>query len=127
MIHPASAIAVLVLLGVGAAACARPGPPRPATGVIVEKQHRDASTYTRPASVGAGGASGAHTDVPIAESYGFLVRLDGSGDTVRTSLNEVMSRRFSVGQRVRMQLVERGLGPLGRKVFVRDMEPADTP
>ncbi|HEY0779267.1 MAG TPA: hypothetical protein VGD56_14975 [Gemmatirosa sp.] len=116
-------LAVLVTASTLWTACARSGPPRTASGVIVDKQHRDASTYTRPATVGAGGASGAHTEVPIAESYAFVVCLDGSGDTVRTSLNEVMSRQFSVGQRVQLQLVERGLGPLGHKVYVRDMTP----
>jgi hypothetical protein len=100
------------------AAFLRPGTRGETTGVITDKQHRAASNYQRTLSGPGGGVR--QTSIPIAESYVFTVRLDG-GDTLHVSLNEVMSRQFEPGQRVRVTTERRGLGPIGARTRALEM------
>ena len=97
---------------------------RTATATILSKTFRDASTYTQH-PVGGDRGMRTPTQIPIAESYTFELRVDGVAQPVRASFNTVKSRPFEVGQRVRVRLVRRGLPPLWSRLLVTDMTPAD--
>jgi hypothetical protein len=99
-------------------------PEETATGVITHKVYKPAGTYTQQ-PVGTDRGFRVPTNIPIAEGYLFGVRLDDGGDPVGVALNEVSSRQYEVGQRVRLRLTHRGLPPLWQRAVVLDMTPAD--
>ena len=104
----------------------RRGPEQTALGTIASKGHVAGGTYTQ-IPVGANRGFNAPTGIAIAEANAFELRLDGVPELVRASFNTVKSRQFEVGQRVRVQFVRRGLGPIGRRIMVVDMTPAAAP
>ena len=104
----------------------RRGPEETALGTIASKGYVAGGTYTQ-IPVGANRGFNTPTTIAIAEANAFELRLDGVPDLVRASFNTVKSRQFDVGQRVRVQFVRRGLGPIGRRIMVVDMTPAAAP
>ena len=118
-------VALLAVAGLLSLTLVRNGGERSATGTILSKTFRDASTYTQH-PVGADRGMRTPAEIPIAESYTFELRLDGIAQPVRASFNTVKSRQFEVGQRVRVHLVRRGLPPLWSRLLVTDMTPADS-
>ena len=102
----------------------RRGPEQTVLGTIASKGYVQGGTYVQ-VPVGANRGFNTPTDIAVAESNTFELRLDGVPGVVRASFNTVKSRQFEVGQRVRVQFVRRGLPPLWRRVTVVDMTPAD--
>ena len=117
--------ALFALSGLLWVAFIRRVPAQTAPATILSKTFRNASTYTQQ-PVGANRGLRTPTDIPIAESYAFELRLDGASEPVRASFNTVKSRQFEVGQRVRVQFVRRGIPPFWRRIRVVDMAPADS-
>ena len=114
------AIVLFVSLGL-----LRRGPEQTALATVLSKGYMAGSTYVQQ-PVGANRGFTAPTNVPIAESNTFELRVDGLEKPVRASFNTVKSRQFEVGQRVRVRLVRRGIPPLWSRLLVVDMTPADS-
>ena len=55
----------------------------------------------------------------------FEIQVDGRAGEARAALNTIESRVFNVGQRVRIEYVERGLPPIWKRVYVSGTELAD--
>jgi hypothetical protein len=117
--------ALLAVAGVLSLTLLRRGGEQTATGTVLSKTFRGASTYTQH-PVGGDRGMRSPAEIPIAESYTFELRVDGVAQPVRASFNTVKSRQFEVGQRVRVRLVRRGLPPLWSRLLVTDMTPADS-
>jgi hypothetical protein len=117
--------ALLVVAGVAWLFTARPGPERSALATVVSKGYVAAGTYVQQRA-GASRGFTAPTDIAIAESNVFELRVDGVAGPVRASFNTVKGRRFEVGQRVRVRLMRRGLPPIWSRLVVVDMTPADS-
>lgn len=85
----------------------RPVPVYTSEGEIVSKEYKPESTYYQ---YPVGHPRGFRTPnaIPIAESYGFEIRLSGSNEHVRTALNVVAGGEFKVGDRVSVDYVRRG-------------------
>ena len=65
-------------------------------------------------------------EIPLEEAFAFELRLDGVSAPVMASFNTVKGRQFEAGQRVVVRYVERGLGPLWRRITVVDMSPIES-
>ena len=100
----------------------RPVPRQTALGTIVAKVHKPEGTYQQVPS-GANRGFRVPTNIPIAESYLFNIKVDGIDEPIATALNVVRSRQFEEGQRVRVTFERRGFGPLLRRVRVVDLAP----
>ncbi len=101
----------------------RPVPRQSAAGVITEKTFKPASTrWIQP--VGQRNNFWVPVAMPITEGYIFTVHLDDHGADAMISLNTTASEHFAVGQRVRIDYEERGLGTLWRRVYMLDMKAA---
>jgi hypothetical protein len=118
--------ALAALSGILWVAFIRRAPEQTASATVVSKTFQDASTYSQQ-PVGADRGFRTPTSISIAESYVFELRLDGDDDLVRASFNTVKSRQFEVGQRVRVQLVRRGIPPFWQRLMVVEMTPMETP
>jgi hypothetical protein len=94
-----------------------------ADGTIVGKTFRPTSAYTQ-APVGLDRGMRTPTEIPIAESYVFEIRVDGMTPSLFYALNTVASRDFAVGQRVRVTYRSRGVPFAAKKYLVLDMQLA---
>ncbi len=104
----------------------RRAPQESVLATIRSKTFREAGTYTQHA-VGAQRGFRTPTNIPIAESYVFELRLEGVPGPVLASFNTVKSRQFEVDQRVRVDFVRRGIPPFWQHIAVVDMWPVETP
>jgi hypothetical protein len=118
-----AAAALAVLAAVLWLGFIRRGPEETALATVASKGYVAGGTYTQ-IPVGANRGFNTPTTIEIAEANAFELRIDGIPDLVRASFNTVKSRQFEVGQRVRVQYVRRGLGPIGRRIMVVEMTPA---
>jgi hypothetical protein len=101
----------------------RPAPRQTALGTITAKVHKPEGTYQQvPSGVDRGFR--VPTNIPVAESFLFNIRVDGVDKPVATALNVVRSRQFETGQRVRVTFERRGLGPILGRIRVLDLAPA---
>lgn len=113
------AVLLAAFAGVAAFGLLRPTPARTTTGTIVSRSQTGEDTYSRhPPRPGS-----ADTRVRIASAYHFQIRLDGSAETAEASLNQLAGRKFTVGQRVRIEYRETGLWPFWTRITVLDMHP----
>jgi hypothetical protein len=93
----------------------RPVPIQRATGTVTDKIFKPAGEYAQ-------NRSGSQMSyIPIAESYIFIIQIDGSREVVRYSLNRVGSREFDVGKRVQIEFKRRGIPLLWSRLYVLDM------
>lgn len=69
-----------------------------AQGTITNKYYKPATTYSQ----NVRGASNSYkvNKIPIAESYGFDITIEGIDKPVGYSLNTIASKAFQIGQRV---------------------------
>lgn len=118
--------ALLVLSGLLYFGFVRRAPTTTATATILSKTFQDSSTYVQQ-PVGTNRGLRTPTNIAIAESYAFDLRVDGMAEPVRASLNSSLSREFEVGQRVNVQLVRRGIPPFWQRTRVVDMTRVDAP
>ncbi|MEO7985616.1 MAG: hypothetical protein ABI766_03705 [Gemmatimonadales bacterium] len=94
----------------------RPAPTETASGVIIAKTYRPATTYMQ------SHGTRVSTRIPISEAYLFAVRIDGFSESAQLSLNTIASAGFEVGQGVRVEFERRGIPPLPRRVRLMDMQ-----
>ena len=101
----------------------RAAQPKTASGVIVGKTFRPAGIYRQ---YPGGRREGLRdpSEIPIAESVVFEIRVEGLG-TVRYPLNTVAVRGFASGQKVQIVYVRRAIVPLRTRVYVREMRHAE--
>jgi hypothetical protein len=92
--------------------------------VITSRTFKSGETYTQ-IPIGTDRGFRSPTNIPIAESYTFELKLDGVAEPVRASFNSVKSRQFEVGQRVRVEYTYRGIPPFWRRIVVTDMQPVE--
>jgi hypothetical protein len=97
-------------------------PERTATGIITAKQFKPAGSYTQ-VPTGTDRAFRTPTNIPIAAAYIFNIQLDTPAETAAVALNEVLSRQFETGQRVRVRYTVKGIGPIGRRLMVLELSP----
>ena len=115
--------AYLWFLAISAASLAcsplRAAQAKTATGVIVGKTLQPAGIYRQ---YPGGRREGLRepSEIPIAESVVFAIKVEGLG-TVRYPLNTVAAQRFEVGQKVQIVYVRRAIVPLHTRVYVREM------
>ena len=64
--------------------------------------------------------------IEIAPANSFELKVDGRDDPVVASFNTTKSKSFNVGQRVRIQFVQRGIPPVWKRITVTEMTPADS-
>jgi len=93
-----------------------------AVGIITSKTARPAGVYEQYPSGKRGGFSGP-SEIPIAESIVFEIKVDGLG-TVRYSTNAVAAKQFDIGQRVQITYVKRAIVPWRKRIYVLEMQAA---
>jgi hypothetical protein len=98
------------------------GAERTAAGEIRSKVTRSGGTYTQ-YQPGIDRGFRTPTQIPVAEADVFEIALDGSNEIVRYAVNTTSGAQFSVGQRVRVKLIERGLPLVWKRIYVVDMAP----
>jgi hypothetical protein len=101
----------------------RAAPRQTALGTITAKVHKPEGTYQQAPS-GLNRGFRVPTNIPIAESYLFNIKLDSLQEPVATSLNVIRSRQFEEGQRVKVTFERRGFGPFLRRIRVVDLAPS---
>lgn len=97
------------------------GEPRLSVGTIKDKFDRAASTYTQ-YPVGADRGFRTPNSISIAESVVFEIVIEGREEPVRYSTNTVDAQRFTVGQKVTIEYVERGIPLIWKRVYVTNMQ-----
>ncbi len=97
------------------------GEPRRVVGTIKDTFQRSGSTYTQ-YPVGSDRSFRTPTNIPIAESVIFEIAIDGREEPLRYSTNTVDARKFSVGQQVTVEYIERGIPLIWKRVYVTNME-----
>src|SRR5262249_29337818 len=102
----------------------RPLPVQTAMGTIRSKSFKPAGEYWQQ-PVGNRDGFWTPTRIPIAECYIFGIQVDGRAGEARAALNTIESRAFNVGQRVRLEYVERGFPLIWKRVYVSGMKLAD--
>lgn len=102
----------------------RPVPTTTAAGRIVEMQYKPEGTYQQHQS-GLSRGFRMPNSIPMAEAYILGIELD-SGERVAASVNVVESREYSIGQRVRIGYVVRGVPPIWERFTVVALEPVDS-
>jgi len=90
-----------------------------ASGIITNKIFKPATIYKQYPSGNRGGAS-APSEIPIAESVVFEIKVEGLG-TVRYSTNTIAAKEFDVGQNVQIEYVRRAIIPLRTRIYVKEM------
>jgi hypothetical protein len=94
-----------------------------ATGIITTKTVKPASIYRQYPNGRRGGAS-APSEIPIAESVVFEIKVEGLG-LVRYSTNTIAAREFDISQKVRIEYVKRAIVPLRTRIYVKEMRRAE--
>jgi hypothetical protein len=102
----------------------RPVPVQTAAGIIRSKSFKPAGEYWQQPA-GNRDSFWTATRIPIAECYIFGIQVDERAGEARASLNTIESQAFNVGQRVRIEYVERGLPLIWKRVYVTGMKLAD--
>lgn len=111
------ASAVMIVLGCSLHAAEN----KTAAGIITSKTARPAGVYEQYPGGRRGGFPGP-SEIPIAESVLFQIKVDGLG-TVRYSANTVAAKQFEIGQRVQITYVKRAIMPLRKRIYVLEMRP----
>ena len=93
-----------------------------AVGIITSKTTKPAGVYEQYPAGKRGGFSGP-SEIPIAESVVFEIKVDGLG-TVRYAANAVAARQFEIGQKVQVTYVKRAIMPWRKRIYVLEMQAA---
>jgi hypothetical protein len=100
----------------------RPVPSQWLTGTIASKTFKPAGTYWQyPPGIRQGFRTA--NAIPIAESFVFEIEVPELPGPAFLGLNVVASEGFGVGQRVRIEVIERNVPGVWRRVYVLDMKP----
>lgn len=97
-------------------------PLRTARGVITTKTAHAGHTYIQQ-PVGRRSGFWTPIQIPIESCHVFEIALDGIDEPAQLALNDVKSRAFDVGQRVRITYTLRGIPPIWQRAYVSDMNP----
>lgn len=94
-------------------------------GTILAKRFSPADSYSQQ-QPGISRGMRTATEIPITERDVLEIAIDGRDGSASYALNTVASRHFSVGQRVHVKYVERGLGRFWRRIYVLDLGPVES-
>lgn len=118
-------VAALGVVAVVLVACTGGGRPGSTTGTIVSKTFREASTTTSYPH-GANRGFKTPTTIPIAASYSLELDAEGLG-RVRATVNTVQGEQLSVGDKVTVRYVVRGLPVIWKRTLVSSVEKITPP
>ena len=114
------AVIALVFAGAMSYTYLRPRPTLTASGVITSRSFQPAHTINR-FQGGARREVWTQQNVRMPDMYVFEVRIEGHPDTMKFAMPATTGSRFTVGQQVQIQYVERGVPFLRPKSHVLQM------
>jgi hypothetical protein len=98
----------------------RPVERRTARGVITHKIFKAAGQYVQ-YPVGMRDSFYSPSTIPIAESYVFMIHVEGLSREVGYSLNSIAGREYEVGQKVNLEYQERSIPLVWKRVYATQM------